>query len=89
MLEDIISRSQLHHVAQVHDTNAVGNILDDRQVMGDEHIGEMLLLLQFQQEVNHLGLDGHVQSGNGLVTDHKFRPQSQRAGNANALPLAT
>ena len=57
--------------------------------MGDEHIGEMLLLLQFQQEVNHLGLDGHVQSGNGLITDHKFRPQSQRAGNANALPLAT
>ena len=35
--------------------------------MGDEEVGELAFLLEFQEQVEHLGLYGHVQSGDGFV----------------------
>ena len=36
---EVICVGKLHHAAQVHDQDAVGDVLDHRQVMGDKQIG--------------------------------------------------
>ena len=55
--------------------------------MGDENIGQLVFVFQLVQKLQHLGLDGNVQSGNRLIADDEFRVYRQRPGNANALPL--
>ena len=39
--------------------------------MGDEQVGDALLLLEFFHQVEDLGPDGHVQCGDGLVGHHQ------------------
>ncbi|MNC25234.1 hypothetical protein D3C75_733130 [compost metagenome] len=56
--------------------------------MGNEHIGKAVLLLQILHQIQHLGLDGHIQRRYRLVADNEFRIQCERPGNPDPLPLA-
>ena len=79
---------QLHDIALVDDGDAVRNVPHDREVVGDEQVGDAALLLQMAQQVEHLGADGHIQSRDGLVGNDELRLHDQGAGNADALALA-
>ena len=50
--------------------------------------GQPELVLELVEEVHHLRLDGHVERRHGLVEHQELRVERQRAGNADALPLA-
>ena len=56
--------------------------------MRDKEIGQAQLFLQVVQQVDHLGLNGHVQRGDGLVADNEFGLDGQSPGNADSLALA-
>ena len=58
------------------------------QVMADEQVGQAERLAQLHEQVEHLGLDGHVERRHGLVADQKTGLDSQRPGNAHAGALA-
>ncbi len=79
---------QFHDLAQVHHCHPVADVFHHGQVMGNKQVGEPQFLLQFFQQVDHLGLDGHVQRGNRFVTDDKLRLHGQGPGNADTLALA-
>ena len=87
MGEDVSRQGQLDDDAQVHDADAVADILDDAQIVGDKKVSEMLLFLQIQKQIDDLGLDGNVQRRDRLIADDELRVQSQRPGDADALPL--
>ena len=78
----------LHQLAQIHDAHPVGDVLDHGQVVGDEEIGQAQLILELDQQIDDLCLDGHVQGGDGLVADDELGIDGQRAGDADALTLA-
>ncbi len=78
----------LHQHAHVHDCNAIADVLHHAQVVGDEQVGQAVLFLQVLQEVQNLGLHGHVEGGDRLVEDDQLRIQRQGPGDADALPLA-
>ena len=78
----------LHDPPQVHDQDPVRDELHHRQVVGDEDIGVAVGLLQVQQQVDDLGLDGDVQGRHRLVADDQLRVQGQCPGDADALALA-
>ena len=80
--------SGLHHKAQIHDRDAVRDHLHHRQVVGDEHVRQLILLLKTVKQVEDLGLDGHVQGGDGLVGDDQLGVHGQGPGDADALLLA-
>ena len=61
---------------------------DDVEVVGDEDEGELELPLQVLQEVEDLRLHGHVERRDRLVADDELRVDGERAGDADALPLA-
>ena len=44
--EKVLCRGELHDLAEVHNGDTVGDMFDDREVMGDEQVGQIELLLQ-------------------------------------------
>ena len=88
MGKQLIGTGHLHHLAEVHNADAVGEVLNDGQVVGDEEDGQAEFLPQLVQQVDNLGLNGHVQRGHGLVGNDQLRVHDDAAGYADPLPLA-
>lgn len=61
---------QLHYLSKIHHGDAIADVLYDGEVMRDEEVSQPQLSLQLQQQVEHLGLDGYIERGHGLVTDN-------------------
>ena len=80
--------SHLHELPDVHHGHPVADVPDHAQVVGHEEVGEVEALLELEEQVEHLGLHGDVERGDGLVGDHEPRLRRQRPGDADALPLA-
>ena len=55
--------------------------------MRDEQVGQFQLALQILQEIDDLGLDGHIESRYRLVADDETRLQREGASDADALAL--
>jgi hypothetical protein len=55
--------------------------------MGDEQNRHIKLSLKAFEQIYHLGLDGYIQSGCGLIGDEQLRIIGQGHGNHGALPL--
>ena len=84
----VARRRGLDDPAEIHHRNALGDVLDNRQIVGDEEIGEPELLLQVLQQVDDLGLDRHVQRRHRLVADDQLGLDGERPRDADALALA-
>ena len=56
--------------------------------MGDEQIGQTELGLEVAEQIQNLGLDGHVEGAGCLVAHQKVRLDRQTAGNPDPLALA-
>ncbi len=88
ILEDLGSRAFLHHLAGVHDPDAVAHLGDDGEVVADEEDRGAQLLSQRGDEIEHLGLDGGVERRRGLVEDEERRVGGERHGDDDALQHA-
>jgi hypothetical protein len=65
----------------------VSDVTDHPQIVRDEKIGEIPFVLEFFEEIDNLGLDGDVKSGNRLIAEEKARIEDESPGDADALPL--
>ena len=79
----------LYAPALVHHHHLIGDVLHHAEVMGDEQVGQPIFILQVLQQVQDLGLDGHVQRGDGLVADEDVGLHREAAGDGDALALPT
>jgi hypothetical protein len=84
----LVAVCDLDDLAHVHDGDAVADVADDGKIMGDEEIGQVELRLELLEQVDHLGLNGHVERADRLVADNELRFQRERSGNSDALTLA-
>ena len=82
-------RTELHKASEIHNPDVMRYALDDRNVVTDEEKGQPQIRLQFCEQIQHLRLHRNVERGNGLVGYDEARVRSDRAGNRNALPLAS
>ena len=87
--EQLLRRALFKQISEIHHADAVGDIPDDADIVRDEQIGQIFLLLQIQQQIDDLRLDGDIKRGDRLIADDKFRVQDQRAGNSDPLALTT
>jgi hypothetical protein len=85
---EIRRRRRLNDAAEIHDEHAVTDVAHCGQVVGDEEIGQLEFALQSRQQIKDLRLDRHIERADRLVGDDEFRVERQRAGDADALPLA-
>ena len=70
--EQQLLRSPLHNSSQIHDTQAVADVLDHAQIVCNEQIGKMKFILQIHKNVKDLSLNGHIQRSNGLICHQKL-----------------
>ena len=62
-------------------------MLDHREVVRDEQVGQAELALQVAQQVDDLRLHRDVERRHRLVADDQARVERERAGDADALAL--
>src|SRR3954454_12023692 len=88
-IENVVDWTALDELPAIQDVHAVGGLARDREIVGDEHIGEAELLAQPCEQVEDLRLDGDVERGNRLVADDHLRLHRERPRDRDALALAT
>ena len=81
--------SFLHDGTRVHDREAVADLDEHREVVGDEEHREDEAVLQVLQQPEHLRLHHHVERGRRLVGDDDLRVAGERHRDHHALLLAT
>ena len=84
--EDDPSLSLFHESARVHDHHLPGRPSHDGQVVGDDQQGRVEFLHLLVEDVQDLGLDGHVQGCRRLVGDDQIG--SARQGHGDHRPLS-
>ena len=67
-----------HDATEVHDRDAVGDMLDDAQVVRDEEEGKAEPALKVLKKIDDLGLNRHVQGRNGFVCNDEIGIHGQR-----------
>ncbi len=86
--KQLLHRRRLDHLAVAHHMHLVGYLGDDRQVMGDQQHPHIGLLGGAHHQLQHLGLDGVIQRGGGLVGNQQGRLARHRNGQHHTLAHA-
>jgi hypothetical protein len=71
-----------------HDGDAVRDLGDDGEIVGDEEHGEAEALAEIGEEVEDLRLDGDVEGGGGLVGNEQAGAIDDGHGDEDALALS-
>ena len=83
--EDRRRVADLHHAAEVEDGDPVGQVADDAEVVRDEEVGDALLALEVDEQVQDRRLHRHVEGRRGLVAHDDPRVAGERARDGDAL----
>src|SRR5690348_5981067 len=84
---EIASGCEFDNLAEIHHSDAVADVLNDRQIVRDNDVGETEFCLQVFKQIYDLSLDGHIKRGDRLVADDQVGSDREGARNANALTL--
>ena len=76
------------HAAEPHHRDAVADLLDDGEVVGDQEHRHVVGALQLADQLQDLGLHGDVERGGRLVGDQQLGIVGDRDGDHHALALA-
>ena len=69
IVEDVLRLSVFDEASEVHDADVVRNVLNDRKIVRNEKVGEVVLFLKLFKKVYYLSLDRNVKSAYRLVAD--------------------
>ena len=89
LVEERVDVAQLDDAPRVHDDDAVGELGDQAEVVGDEDDRRVRLALGGLDHLHDLGLDRHVERRRRLVGDEHRRRVGDGHGDHPALPHAT
>ena len=88
LVDDRVRRPDLHDLAEVHHRDAIGDHPRQRQVVGDEQVGQVALRAQVEHQAQQLRPDRDVEHAHRLVRDDELRPEHERPRDDDALALA-
>src|SRR5712671_1158308 len=88
VVEELVARRQLDDAAEIHDRDALAQMPYDREVVGDEQVGQAEPFAQILEQVDDLGLNRHVERRHGLIADDELRLHRERPRDPDALALA-
>jgi len=73
----------LDHPAEIHHRDPVGKMLDHRQIVADEEIGQSELAPKLKQKIENLRLHRDIEGRRRLVADQDLRAHDQGAGDGD------
>ena len=84
--DHFLGGAPLHDLAGVHDHDVVGDVIQQGQLVGDEHHGlDVALFHELPHHLNDHLLAGHVQRGGGLVGNQNLGVQDGGHGDDGTL----
>src|SRR5713226_9182810 len=86
---DLLRVSDLDDLAPIHHGDAGREVAHDWHGVRDKQICEAEIALELLEKIHDLRADADIESGNRFIGNNKLRPQSQSAGDTNALALAS
>ena len=86
-LEQCLWCALLNDAALVNHRHLVAQVVDHRQVVADEQVGDAELLRQVLHQVEYLRLHRDVERTDRFVRHDQAGPGDQRPGNRHALAL--
>ena len=84
--EQFPGRRLLHDMARIHDNDRITQLAHHSQIMGNEQNRGVKLLVHLANQIQNLGLDGHIQSRCGLIRNQYLGLAGQCHGNHHTLP---
>ena len=72
-VEEIVDRRGLDHLARIHHIDAVAELRDDAEVMGDDEDAAVVVAAELAHQMHDLGFHGDVESRRRLVGDEEAR----------------
>ena len=88
LVVDLARGADLLDLAAVHHRDPVGDLHRLLLIVGDEHGGDVLLVVQAPQPGAQLGADGGVERAERLVEQQHLRLDGERPGERHPLALA-
>src|SRR4051794_4681780 len=88
VFEQAVDIGFFHHLAGIHDDDALRGLRHHAHRMGDQHDGHAEAVLHVLQQIEDLRLDGDVERGGRLVGDDELWLAGQRHGDHDALAHA-
>ena len=89
MIEQLVAAGNFDDLAEIHHRDAIADVFDNAQVMGDEQEGQVELLLKLLQQIQDPRLDGDIERRHRLVEHKETRVDGKGASSADALALTT
>jgi len=86
--EDLLNRSNLDDFTRVHHRHAVGDFVDDAQIVRNQQDAQSDIAAKLGDEIENLRLDGDIEGGRRFVCDQELGVHDQRQGHHDALPHA-
>ena len=54
-VKDLFCRSDFHDLSKIHNSDAIGDMLNDGEIVGDKDDANSLLAVEIFKEINNLG----------------------------------
>ena len=86
--QNLTCLTRLHHLAVAHDRDAVSDLCDHADVVGDQHKGDLAAVCEVPDQIKHLVLNGDVKCCGRLVRDDQFGIGAKREGDHDTLAHA-
>ena len=87
-MEDAFRFTGLNDFPLIHHDDAVREVADHAEVVGDENHGQVEVLAKAFEEIEDLGLDGDIERGDRLIGDDELGLRGEGAGDGDTLALA-
>ncbi len=85
--DQLLARSTLYDLSEVHNTDSVTHIFDRSQVMGNKKIAYSQIGLKVLENIHELCPNRYILGGYRLIQDNQMRVGYQGSGDSNSLPL--
>src|SRR6478735_7430515 len=82
-----IRRRTLDDAAEIHDRDAVADMLHHTEIVADEEIGQAEITFEFQEQIDDLRLNRDVERRDRFIADDELRVDRERPRNPDPLPL--
>ena len=88
MRDNVVRLAVFHHAPQIHDSDMVGDIAGQRDIVADKDDGGVVLLRQIEQHVDDIRADGNIQHGDRLVSDDEVGLEEHAPDDGDSLKLS-
>ena len=86
--EQLIRRSDFNDASVMDDSNPVCEVADHTEIMRDEHISQVVFLLELVHQIQNLCTNRDIKCRNRFIGNDEFRIHDHGSGNADTLTLA-